>query len=312
MHFLSDPPSPLEWTNIYPSDRQFAKLRRVPKSKEVKIREINYKTERVYGFLSGIQLKFTCGFETEMFETALAREEHHEEYSVAIDTSCTVTTIKVRYEEFPDRNVYIHGIYLDGINKEGHTISLFNQTFLNYRGREETFQIPEGHSIVGLQVNSKSDADHISRLGFVLWGPGPHARVSKKAKQDKSSQDARKDLLMNLVFMCVSLVPVSVAIYFITVLNKHLQNEALWLPDCDEELQDSIINRLEWNRSYFYLVGVVTLLRMPQWFLQRVELFRKLAIWMWFLAMVIGSLNLTSMWLVNNVVSGQACSEAVL
>ena len=54
VHFLSDPPFPLEWTDIYPSDRQFAQLKRVPKNREVKIREIVFKTERVYGFLSGI------------------------------------------------------------------------------------------------------------------------------------------------------------------------------------------------------------------------------------------------------------------
>ena len=84
-----------------------------------------------------------------MFETQLAREEQHEEHTVAIDTSWTISQIKVRYEEFPDRNTYIHGIYLDG-TKEGRTISLFNRTFLNYRGREETFAIPDGHSVIGL------------------------------------------------------------------------------------------------------------------------------------------------------------------
>ena len=67
VHFLSDPPPPIEWTDVYPSDRQFAKLQRVPKNKDVKVREIIYKTERNYGFLSGIKLKFTNGFETDMY-----------------------------------------------------------------------------------------------------------------------------------------------------------------------------------------------------------------------------------------------------
>ena len=113
------------------------------------MREIIYKTERSYGFLSGIKLKFTNGFETDMYQTQLAREEQHEEHAVAIDTSWTITQIKLKYEEFPDRNTFIHGLYLDGV-KDGQTRSLFNRTFLNYRGREETFVIPDGHSIIGL------------------------------------------------------------------------------------------------------------------------------------------------------------------
>ena len=54
VHFLSNPPMPLEWTDVYPNDRTFAKMQRVPRSKDVKIKEIVYKTERTYGFLSGI------------------------------------------------------------------------------------------------------------------------------------------------------------------------------------------------------------------------------------------------------------------
>ena len=54
VHFLSNPPPPLEWSDIYPNDRTFAKMQRIPKSKDVKIKEIVYKTERIYGFLSGI------------------------------------------------------------------------------------------------------------------------------------------------------------------------------------------------------------------------------------------------------------------
>ena len=154
---------------------------------------------------------------------------------MAIDTSWTITQIKLKYEEFPDRNTFIHGLYLDGV-KDGQTRSLFNKTFLNYRGREETFVIPDGHSIIGLQANTKSDPDHISRLGFVLWGPCPHKRVSKKSKIENSQQDFKKDILMNLLFMCFSLVPLSVAIYFITRLNKSLADEAFWLPECDQEM----------------------------------------------------------------------------
>ena len=44
----------MEWTDIYPNDGQFARMKRVPKTKDVKITEIIYKTERMYGYLSGI------------------------------------------------------------------------------------------------------------------------------------------------------------------------------------------------------------------------------------------------------------------
>ena len=117
---------------------------------------------------------------------------------------------------------------------------------------------------------------------------------------------------MNMVFMCFSLVPLSVAIYFITQLNKYLADEALWLPECDQEMQDSIINRLEWNKSYYYILAGVTVLRTPQWFLHKIEVFRKIAIWMWFTHAFLGFFNLASVWLVSNVINSSVCSDAVL
>ena len=54
VHFLSNPPPPLEWTGIFPTDRQLKKLRIVPSRTNIVISEIWVKTEKIYGFLSGI------------------------------------------------------------------------------------------------------------------------------------------------------------------------------------------------------------------------------------------------------------------
>jgi len=132
IHFLSNPYPPLEWTDIYPTDKKFQAMQRVPKTKDVKIKEIVYKTEKIYGFLSGIQLKFTNGFKTPMFETQLAKDDNHEEFTVQINPKRDVRFVKVRYEEFSDRNTYIHGLsFLD----KGYGI-IVDLTFANYRSRE--------------------------------------------------------------------------------------------------------------------------------------------------------------------------------
>ena len=54
VHFLANPPPPLEWTDIFPNDRKLSMLRRVSKTKILKLKEIVFKTEKIYGFLSGI------------------------------------------------------------------------------------------------------------------------------------------------------------------------------------------------------------------------------------------------------------------
>ena len=45
-----------------------------------------------------------------MFETSLAKEENHQLRKVALPEDIRITSVKVKYEEFPDRNTYIHGI----------------------------------------------------------------------------------------------------------------------------------------------------------------------------------------------------------
>ena len=187
----------------------------MPKTKDVLLKEIIYKTEKIYGFLSGIQLKFTNGFSTPMFETQLAKDDNHEMKKVPVDPTREIRRVKVRYEEFPDRNTYIHGLAME--DKESNKI--VDLIFANYRSRETTETIAEGHHIIGLQVNTKSHPDHISRLGFVVWGPTEHKRTPAKVKESKAKADFCKDLAINFIFLVFSLVPLAIAVIFIAELN---------------------------------------------------------------------------------------------
>lgn len=66
-----------------------------------------------------------------------------------------------------------------------------------------------------MQVNDKSHPDHISRLGFIVWGNTEHIRKSKKDKESKANFDSCKDIGLNFFFLLISLVPLAVAFYFI-------------------------------------------------------------------------------------------------
>lgn len=81
---------------------------------------------------------------------------------------------------------------------------------------------------------------------------------------------------------------------------------------CDQASQDQIINRLEWNKIYYFTLAGATTLRQPQWFLQGVNFFRKIAIWMWLAHVLLIILHLTAIWMVNRVINEDTCSEAVL
>lgn len=110
---------------------------------------------------------------------------------------------------------------------------MFDETFAHYRGREDTFNLEEGTSIIGLQVNTKAYPDHISRLGFIVWGNSEHVRKTKKFKETKAKQDWCKDLLMNLFFLIISLVPLAVSLYFIKELMLNIKSSNQWLSQCD-------------------------------------------------------------------------------
>ena len=82
---------------------------------------------------------------------------------------------------------------------------------------------------------------------------------------------------------------------------------------CDQASQDKIINRLEWNKIYYFTLAGVTTLRQPQWFLQGVNFFRKIAIWVWLSHVLLAILHWTVIWMVNSAINeGCSDSDAVL
>ena len=50
-----------------------------------------------------------------------------------MDPTKVIRTVKVRYDEFPDRNSYIYGLSFEGANKE----RIVDLNFVNYRSRED-------------------------------------------------------------------------------------------------------------------------------------------------------------------------------
>ena len=75
--------------------------------------------------------------------------------------------------------------------------------------------IPVGHGIIGLQANTKSHDDHISRLGFIVWGKGGDKRTKDEERNSKAFKDGCKDLPFNVIFWLFSLLPMLIAIYFV-------------------------------------------------------------------------------------------------
>ena len=247
-----------------------------------------------------------------MFETQLAKDENHELKKVSLPENFKIISIKVKYEEFPDRNTFIHGLEMLGKDNEQVQKKVVDETFAHYRGREDTFNLDEGQQIIGIQVNTQSHHDHISRLGFVVWGNSEHMRKTKKFKESKASKDFCKDILMNFIFLLFSFVPLGVALFFIKDLSQHIDRSSQWLTECDQAEQSSIINRLEWNKIYYITLAGATILRFPQWFCQGVNFFRKIAIWMWLAHVLLVFFHLATIWMVNSVINDDTCSDAVL
>ena len=52
---------------------------------------------------------------------------------------------------------------------------LAEKTWGSSAGNWQIQQIPDGLEIIGVRCNTKADADHILRLGFMLWEPNPDA-----------------------------------------------------------------------------------------------------------------------------------------
>ena len=82
VHFLTPPVPVPEWTDVWPNKAALRKMHRTQKSRAFKIAELVYKVEPTYGFLAGIQLKFTNGWKTPMFQCRDAEEQGWEAKTV--------------------------------------------------------------------------------------------------------------------------------------------------------------------------------------------------------------------------------------
>ena len=112
VHFLAVPVPPLEWTDIYPSDETMQQMQSLPRPQDIRLCAIVYKCDKVFGYLSGIKLILTNGYETPMFQAEGAKESP--ENRVEVDPNAEIRQIRVWFDEFPDRNTYIHGLAMDG------------------------------------------------------------------------------------------------------------------------------------------------------------------------------------------------------
>ena len=151
-----------------------------------------------------------------MFQTEDAKEAIEE--SVDLDPTARVHQIRVWYDEYPDRNVYIHGLALDGENGQ----NIVGLTFANFRSRQTTEVIAEGHQIIGLQANTTAYADHISRLGFVVWGGCENKKLALHERIKIVKCNRLKDKLVTFLYFLCSIVPIAVGWYFVNKLDTAL------------------------------------------------------------------------------------------
>ena len=117
-----------------------------------------YKQDPTFGFLSGIQLKFSNGFTTDMYETKNAKDQPEKTAKVPdMHKDKAITCIKVKYDEFPDRNQYIHGLCFEaeGAGAADHGryggraaapggVKIIDLKFCEFRNREDVANIPVG------------------------------------------------------------------------------------------------------------------------------------------------------------------------
>ena len=223
----------------------------------------------------------------------------------------------MKYDEFPDRNQYIHGLCFEGSEEikyndfagrnGGNTRKILDLKFCEFRNREDSVSIDVGKAIVGLQVNTTSHADHISRLGFLLWGEGESKRTKDDEKSSKAWKAGGIDFLFNIWFFLFSIAPLLVAAYFVLYQFNPLIEDKTWFDSCDTARSDSVVDWLKVNRIYFYVLGGVTILRLPQWLLYQFHFFRRLALIAWFLHFFLFWAHLTIILLVNKQIDAETC-----
>lgn len=159
------------WDSIYPTKEQ---MRELPVDKRIKLRAIRYKcvsNPDVNSTLSGIELLFTNGVGTPMFDTEKSTGDGVK--TVQVDPARPLTRIDVKV--WADE---IYGLRL--VEKPGvYAVNEMWNTRNAHIGRWESFRIPEQLEIIGVQCSrgknsrGKGSEHYISRLGFLLWRPNP-------------------------------------------------------------------------------------------------------------------------------------------
>ena len=158
-------------------------------------------------------------------------------------------------------------------------------------------------------VNTKSHSDHISRLGFVTWGPGADKRMTEQAKKSASNKAFGIDCLFNIWFLLFSALPMGMAAFFILGYLAPIVLENGWFEDCNEARSDEAVARLTWNMYYYFTLAVITFLRMPQWVLFKFHFFRRLALFTWFFHVPLFFAHLAIILLVNSKINASECSD---
>ena len=135
----------------------------LPLSKKIKLNQFAYKIkDDSNNGLSGIQLRFTNGVTSRLFESPHGRKDKlrkgkHTRFDVS--------------EEIRKVSMKVNGKYLNGlrlINRSGGNV--LDLSFYN-DGKWIKRDIPEGKEIIGIYCNTSQDL--IQRLGFILWTPNP-------------------------------------------------------------------------------------------------------------------------------------------
>ena len=236
--------------------------------------------------------------------------EYWETQEKSVDNPAIIKKAKVKYDEFPDRNQYIHAINFFSDN--GGQNSMLNLEFCNYRNREDSSDLFEnsGEQIIGITVNTKSHSDHISRLGFVTWAPKEDKRLTPERKSSLTNKAFAIDCLFNIWFLLFSALPMGIAAFFILgYLAPIVLSSDGWFDDCNQPRSDAAVARLSWNMYYYYAMGAITFLRMPQWLLFKFHFFRRLALTSWFLHVPLFFAHLTIILLVNAKIDASECSD---
>ena len=139
------------------------------RNKHPRLAEIRYKpsdvTEGSEFGLGGIQLVFTQGFETPMYEATSMAEKNYEVSSIKVDKKAKKIA-KIGIFWFKN---HVCGIRL--INKFGDIVA--DKTWYSAGGEDAKFEmkdVPEGAEIIGIKCNNTLSFS-IPTISFIIWEP---------------------------------------------------------------------------------------------------------------------------------------------